>query len=339
MEIIDSTAYVSEFTKNTLLQFGWVAGDPIPANMGDLIQKIDERTPKPKKTGLLIDAEQMTVEDVELVKAALAAAKVELFNREKKSAVTKQTENMAPAVADFYARLAATEKNKQDVENVDGVQIVDDRAAATEKPAQESIPVVVEEKPAEPELPVVPKLEEALVPAFCPRCNWDTRQKYETEITPADKELFLVTILGDKRFEKSFELFKGKYDVTFRSLLAEETKTIHRQLTIDQKNGEFNSDTEWFLRFFEYRLACSIRRVIVEGKPVAELPDLEAAATTPLPGLDNDLSRPALLRLHDYVIKDLLKGEIVRRLVGKHFREFQRIYEALEAMALEPNFW
>jgi hypothetical protein len=43
--------------------------------------------------------------------------------------------------------------------------------------------------------------------------------------------------------------------------------------------------------------------------------------------------------MRDYVSANVLSQEVFKRLVGTHLREFQRLIEALEAMALEPSFW
>ena len=337
MEIIDSNGYVSEFTKNTLTQFGWVPGDPIPGNLGELIQQIDERTTGTKKPGLLLDISLLTETDTQLVKDNLEEAKVALVKIQARIEKEKKTAHLHPDAAAFQQKLEAM--------NEAAVQIVDDRDAPV-KEDKTATPAAVEteDKPTQstslPDDGTIPSFNpDNLASVFCPRCNWDTRQKYEVVATDHDKELFLISILGDSRFEKEFTLFNEQYAITFKNLLAEENKIIHRQLTIDQKNGEFNSDTEWFLRFFEYRLACSVRRIIVKGKPTAEIPDLDEIKNALLPLKADELDRPPLLRLYDYVIKDLLKNEITRRLVSKHFREFQRLYEALEAMALEPSFW
>lgn len=337
MEIIAPGSYVSEFTKNTLQQFGWTPEDPIPANFGELMEKIRARTPVSKLTGVLVDAAFMSADDVSAVKALLAEAKAEFERRKSGAELAAKTANMLPEAAALFTKLSAQQKSNAG----DGVQIVDDRATAVD-PAPPTEPIAAQAPAELPDdgtaLPTIP--DAPLAPAFCPRCDWDLRQKYEVETTPADREAFMVSILGDKRFEKSFSVFNDQYEVTFRTLLAEENKTIHRQLTIDQKNGEFNSDTEWFLRFFEYRLACSISRVLVDGKPAAEIPEMTELGKQLLPAEEPaDLAKEPLLRMYTYVIKDLLKGEIKRRLVSKHFREFQRMYESLEAMALEPNFW
>jgi hypothetical protein len=58
-----------------------------------------------------------------------------------------------------------------------------------------------------------------------------------------------------------------------------------------------------------------------------------------LPNKNDNEQQSALLRLREYVLNDQLKSELTRRLVSTQFRQFQRLYESLEAMALEPNFW
>ena len=165
------------------------------------------------------------------------------------------------------------------------------------------------------------------------------RQKYEVAATEADKELFVAAVLGGKRFFKNYTLMGGRYEIKFRSLLAEENKQIHRRMLLDQKRDEFQSDTEWFLRFFEYRLACSVEAVIADDKVIATVPELDEVSALELPNKTDDKELDSLTRLRNYVVIDVLKTEITRRLVSNQFREFQRLYESLEAMALEPSFW
>jgi hypothetical protein len=58
-----------------------------------------------------------------------------------------------------------------------------------------------------------------------------------------------------------------------------------------------------------------------------------------LPNESDISSASDLVRLRKYVLASTLKNEVTRRIVGTQFRQFQRLYETLEAMALEPNFW
>lgn len=333
MQLIDTSSYVSELTKRTLQQFGWVQGDPIPATLSDTLAEIKERTPATKTIGVLVDIAVMAEPDVAAVKAALLSAK-EFAERER---------NKKPTTADpNIARLQRAIEDAATANEAAAVQIVDDRAEITNTPPpaqkQETgpIPPPPVTTPPEPQ----PRVADTLAPpVFCPRCNWDTRQVYDLEITDFDKEAFIAVTLGGERFKKTIELLGGRYSVTFRGLFAEENTIIYRQLLLDQKDGYFLSDTEWFLRLFEYRLACSIAAVEIKNKIPQLIPELREVQKLALPNKFDDKTKEPLVRLREYVLNDLLKSEITRRMVGAEFRRFQRLYEAMEAMAVEPNFW
>lgn len=353
MPTIDTSGYVSEFTKNTLEQFGWQKGDPLLQNTGEIIQQIRERTPAAKKAGVIIDATLMSEQDIQLMRSTLAAAKQQHEIESKKQKINQAAAGLAPGVQEAYKKLAEMQED---------VSIVDDRNKPEEKTdtQTEETAVAAPDVPAQKLADPPPKTGapvsdasaesgvkqpdalttiEAPQPAFCPRCEWDLRQNYDVKIDEVDKENFLITILSGTRFKKNYAMLNGKYTVIFRTLLAEENRKIHRQLVLEQRANEFFSDTEWFLKFFEYRLACSVESIVVDGKVIAVLPTLDELGVDRLPATADDPSLPGLIRMHNCVIKELFGAEITRRLVSKHFREFQRLYEALEAMALEPNFW
>lgn len=331
MELVENP-YLSDFTKKTLLQFNWKDGDPIPATLGDFLLKTKEAIPASSRTDVLIDAEKMPAEAVAQVNALLAEARVigdkEKARQARQKELQSVTEGMAPNVA------AA-------VEQILGPQIVDDRATMAATPAAEAAPAP---KPVpQPEEPVVPDaVEEALMPAmafmpFCPRCGWDMRQKYDVNATDRDKEDFVACLLGNTRFKRTFDLFGGKLRVTLRALLTEETKAIYKQLIIDQQQGVVNSEAEWFAQMMDYRLACSVESLAdKDGKLISVVPEMAEMPFTP--DKDNPLATPLVATL-DYVNTKVLAQEVTKRLVGTHLRQFQRLVEALEAMALEPSFW
>ena len=172
---------------------------------------------------------------------------------------------------------------------------------------------------------------------FCPRCGWDMRQKFEVQPTDRDKEDFLATLLGGARFKKSYELFGGKIVVTFRGLLADENKLIYRQLLADQKNNKVTTEAEWFVQMMDYRLSCSLEDIKDKvGKAIAVVPELNEQQFTQNPDMPLET---ALVKQLDFVNTTILAQEVTRRLVATHLRQFQRLTEALEAMALEPSFW
>lgn len=325
MELADNSS-LSDFTKKTLMQFGWKDKDPIPADLGALMISFRETLPPSKNFEVLIDIEQLNEQQVGQIKDMLAEAMVVEKELEKKKQREEQkkklTENMKPELAESMAKL---------LENLP--QVIDDR--------EEKVTDKKEDTPAEKTTPPAPeKVTESAAqpisgPPFCPRCGWDMKQKFEVEATDEDKEAFLIALLGGHRFRKKYALFGGKVVVTFRNMLAEENKAIYRQLVIDQQAKKIATEAEWFVQMMDYRLACSFEELTDKnGKPIASMP--EVLLVTPLP--EDDTNNPLVQQLHK-INTTTLAQEVTRRLVGAHLRKFQRLLEVLEAQALDPSFW
>lgn len=326
MELVENV-YVSDFTKKTLEQFGWKSGDAIPADLGTLMIKMKEVLPASKRDDVLIDRGVMTEEQIGQVETLLREAKELGRKKKKEDELNEQTKNMAESVSEVY---------KQIVNSTDsGPQIIDDReevaqAKPTEPPKEEP---AKEDKPASTELAADVR---PIAVAYCPRCGWDMRQKFDIVPTDRDKEDFIATLLGASRFKKKYEMFGGKVVVTFRSLLAEENKLIYRQLVLDQQINKVATEAEWFTQMMDYRLACSLETIAdKKGKVIASIPLLEEMSWENTK--DEPLATPLPKQLE--LVNKHLAQEATRRLVGTHLRQFQRLLEGLEAMALEPNFW
>lgn len=327
MELVDNP-YISDFTKKTLEQFGWKADDAIPADLGDLLVKIKETLPASKKTDVLIDVELMSEDAVEKVKAMLAEAEVEAARRKKRAEKEEKLSTINPAIAAQY------EKVMEQLEVVDDREEAAEKEQSTEEPQTETPPEVTSAPVPSTPVPDTAGLQGAV--PFCPRCGWDVRQKYDSAPTERDKEDFLATLLGQSRFKKEYELFGGKIKVLFRGLLAEENKLIYRQLVLDQQENRISTEAEWFLQMMDYRLSCSLEQISDgSGKVLAVMPELFERK---LENKDEPLATPLPAQL-EYLNKEVLAQEVTRRLVGNHLRQFQRLIEALEAMALEPSFW
>jgi hypothetical protein len=163
------------------------------------------------------------------------------------------------------------------------------------------------------------------------------RQKFEVKVTDRDKEDFVAVLLGNTRFKKKYELLGGRMIVTLRSLLAEETRMIYKQLVVDQQEKRVNTEGEWYAQLLEYRLACSVEQVTDKvGKPLHIVPELCDIPVQPDTEHPNDTP---LVAMSNYVNTAVLAQEVTKRLVGTYLRQFQRLVEALESMALEPSFW
>lgn len=325
--------FVSDFTKKTLAQFGWTEQDTIPDALGEFLLGAKDRSKQTMRTDVMVDIEKMLPEDVEAVQKMLADQREKDKKQKEKDAITEQTKNMAPGVAEAYAKMLQTTKVP---DPPPAPEVVDDR----ETPQQEPEQAPPQEAPEEVKVET-PKFEPPLPPPvtlpFCPRCGWDMRMKFDIEVTEQDKEAFVAILLGNSRFKKRYSFLNDRFVVMFRSLLADENLAIHRQLVLDYQAGELPDEPAWYLRMFEYRIACSIESVYEgDGKPLAVLPPLDEVEHTPPP--DKPLET-GLVYLRQYVNTKVLAHEITRRLVGNQFKQFQRLLEALEAMALEPSFW
>lgn len=330
MELVEN-AYISDFTKKTLEQFGWRANDPIPADLGAFMLQVKESLPPSSRIDVMIDKDQMKEEDVEKIKTLLKQAKETLLKKSKEEEFEKEAENMTDSVREALAKFSAASETE--------TEIIDDREPAPEKAAQTDeapTPESTDDKPAEP--PVDPDITPpmAIFP-FCPRCGWDMAQKYDVEVTENDKEDFLITVLGGGRFKRDYELMGGKMILRFRSMLADENFLVQRQLLLDQNENGILSEAEWFVKLFEYRMACSLEAVYdANKKPIMLVPELHEFKVESKPDKPN---QTPLVAARDYVHSKVLAHEVTRRLAAAHLRRFQRLVESMEAMALEPSFW
>jgi hypothetical protein len=318
MELVENP-FVSDFTKQTLGQFGWAPGDAIPAVLGELMLNIKGALPASPRTDVLIDAAVMTPEDVTKIKDMLAAAKMAAKKKQAAAELAATTANMSSSVREAYERVAGAA----------GPEIVDDRESL-------ETPTAVTEEIAE-EVSTLGAIEPTFTLPFCPRCGWDMQQKFDVDITDNDKVDFLATMLGGSRFSRDYELAGGKMVVRLRSMLADENFLVQRQLLLDQNAGEILTEAEWFIRMGDYRMACSLESITdSSGKVIVANPALQDLQFTP--PADKPTQTALVLALKQ-VNSKALAHEVTRRLVLVHLRKFQRLIEALEAMALDPSFW
>ena len=324
MELVENL-YISDFTKKTLEQFGWTVNDPIPADLGARLLALKETLPASARVDVMVDIAVMSEQDIKTIKDSLVVVKE--YARKKTAAEEKAqvTENMSDSVRAAYEKFAGD----------DAPQIVDDRETAAEEPVAAPAEQIPEAAAPVPESAV--GLGPMLIMPFCPRCGWDMMQKFDVDVTEDDKVDFLATMLGGARFRRDYKLLGGKMVLRLRSLLADENFLVQRQLLLDQNAGEILSEAEWFLRVAEYRMACSLEAILDgNGKVLALNPELGDLQFTP-PA--DSPTQTALVLARKQINSKALAHETTRRLVAAHLRKFQRLVEALEAMALEPSFW
>jgi hypothetical protein len=259
--------------------------------------------------------------DVTKITDMLTAAKK--IDKQQKAAedLAAATATMAPSVREAYEKF-----------NASTPEIVDDRE--TLEPA---VPAPEEAATEPEEISTLGAIAPMFTLPFCPRCGWDMQNKFDVDITDEDKIDFLATLLGGSRFSRNYELAGGKMIVRLRSMLADENFLVQRQLLLDQNAGEILTEAEWFIRMGDYRMACSLESITdSNGKVIVANPALQDLQFTP--PADKPTQTALVLALQQ-VNGKALAHEVTRRLVLVHLRKFQRLVEALEAMALDPSFW
>jgi hypothetical protein len=161
---------------------------------------------------------------------------------------------------------------------------------------------------------------------------------FDVEPTDADRISFVATILGTERFKKTYPLMGGKINVSFRSLTADETDLVFRQMRLDQIKGEILGDADYFGRLNVYRLALMVEnisdgqgQIITDVPPIFDIPYDEPEFGMP--------SQTRIVPMVEWFNKEVCTTESLRRVVSQKHREFQRLLEALEAQTGEPDFW
>lgn len=77
-------------------------------------------------------------------------------------------------------------------------------------------------------------------------------------ITDADKERFFKSILANKEYEETVELFDGQMRVKFKVMSVSENSDVVNQIVADKKNGLAADNDAYFITISTYRLALSV---------------------------------------------------------------------------------
>ncbi len=170
----------------------------------------------------------------------------------------------------------------------------------------------------------------------CPRCGCDIEHYATVVPTHEQKYAYLAMLLGgpEARFRQDVPIFGGAITLTFRSLTAADGRLAFEQLRVDHLRTPIAGDLAFLGRLTEYRMALSLDRVAFQGAgstriPVATTTDEEPAGATDVP----------LPEIVNWLRDEVLVSESLTRTTLEAFKEFQRLVEALEEKADDPDFW
>lgn len=214
-------------------------------------------------------------------------------------------------------------------------QLADKVAKEAEQRTQAAQQRVV--PPADPEqeidTPVTTKSADVSV-TLCTHCGWPVNQCDLTDPTKLDKQIFVASILGQKRFYKTYELLGGQLRVTFRSLTIQENDIVIVQLVEDWNSGKLSGPAHSVAEATKYQLAMSLHSIETSVGPITlpTLDDYEYDAAS----LGKNTILPDIVT---YVNEKALINEPLRRIVSKAYGHFIETVSKLEAMAETSDFW
>jgi hypothetical protein len=85
-----------------------------------------------------------------------------------------------------------------------------------------------------------------------------TETKKTSEITQEEKERFLKSVLTDKPYEETINLFDGQMYLKFRAMSVDENSDVVNQIVNDKKNGIAADNDAYFITISTYRMALSL---------------------------------------------------------------------------------
>lgn len=327
---------ISDDERRVLEKGGWREGDPLPeqgANawreaqqvcsevFEDIEDACEELSRKPRKPFVPppeVDIEDLSEEEQQKLTAQIAEAQ-KMFKRQKASPT------LSPGMSKVITEMEAEERHEQ--------------ARATFKPKR--TPKAAKKAPEE--APKESAESEAVAGALptqplgkCPHC--DRLLSVEPIKTTAEDELqFALANLAAEGgwFHKTYGLFGGRFQVTFRNLTIEHANMALHQCAVDVKKGRIENSDLFAMRLLDYRMILSMESLIVNDDPI-ELADSVADYLKAWKVTDEDT---ALFSLLEQIQKMApLNREGVWRPVALRFREFSRLVDAIESRADHQNF-
>lgn len=281
------------------------------------------------------------------------------INPDIREQLKQHTEKFQQYQEEQYERRAENSELKQLPENVDFNQLPPEQQEAVKGQINEmmdsdffkqAVPEFSFEKPeaemtrAEhnptPQPVEQPEPKEASTEAdfhICPNCNWPDNID-PVEMSDEDQIQFLRSVLGNKRFTKTYELFGGRFMVTFRSRTVEEQDKIQEQMLKEINDGRLPSGparatmAPQLNRLRKLQLAAGF--VSVTGM-TNEMPEILSETCLQFYGEDADNN--VIARAADRMFKKW-QGPIYDAIFKQYNRFDELCIRLTEAMA-SPDFW
>jgi hypothetical protein len=348
--------YLGERTRVQLREFGWTDGDPIPPNLTKIIQTLRQ-----EYAAELVQFEKENPQEANKARGGLfnftglpAAARAEIAaifqtyrtgNAAQPAPVAPTQEQAPPGFTPGFNPVIDASAVSGFV--VDSLDLPKKASIQTEKPAvtasddAEFIKAQIFGKPVapapEPQEDTQSQAETGLdkpAVAFCPRCFWDLRKDFPVEPTKQDIQEFVLAILANQCFSKTYTLFDGRVAMRLQALSAKASAMVRNQLAVDTKKMRILEAGDYLATMTDYRMMFMLRELHIGGNPPIEqvFPEITTLSS-------RDADETPLRGYVEVFYSDLLVSESLIRVARQTAFEFGALCEKLESMAVDPSFW
>lgn len=349
---LSGDVFLGELTRKQLREFGWSDGDPLPPNFSKIIQVLRQEyasdiaafeaanpSVAQRNRGGLFNFNGLPEAARNEIASILAHARNPSSIQavpEVTPPVTAEMPKFNPTIDDSASGgfvVDSMELPKKDtIQAAQAAKISDDAEFIKAQIfGKASTTPPVEVQPAAQ--PVDTGLGASAKP-FCPRCFWDMQRDFPVEPSKKDIEDFVMAILGNRCFSKTYELFNGRAIMRMQAPSAKATAMIKTQLNVDVKKGRILEVGDYLATMTDYRMLFMLRELSVFGQPPTEqvFPDITTLTS-------KDLDETPLRGYMELFYSDLLVSESLIRIARQTSFEFGALCEKLESLAIDPSFW
>lgn len=204
--------------------------------------------------------------------------------------------------------------------------------------------------PFESETPSDAAAQLGTIDKVCPHCGLDPTQTALAVPTKEDKLLFLHCLLGDQLFKKSYSLFGGRLQLSYRMLRTAELDFLWREALQAQRAGQLLTAQDCYAYIVNLRpylqldsitSTSGIRRVLPDGITRQTCPDAIQTWDELCPAVEAEEGKtlPLLHRIQEYVNQHVLRVEAVLTSARTMCDQFNKVVVVLEMNKASDPFW
>lgn len=307
----------TEEAKQWLSSVGFQDGMWLPSGLPEYINEVSKvagipPTTEGVKAMFELPEVKLSLENA-IIRATEVANKKKVAENKVKD-IIPDMESISPAIREPLRKMAETMAENQ----------IEEEAAKpiSDKVKSQFQPVAAVEEEVKEEEPIKPTIAKKEMPAM------------EKPISDSDMNAFVYSVLAGKPFEKTYSVFNGQLQITFRELTVKDVNLIYKQLQWDQSNLEAKTFDEIRILDGQYAIVAALASMQVPGA---------RSAIPPVPdSIDEDQFKSAnntnMKKYYQYVSEKIIVTANRFEMLQKLYMDFIELVRRLKETAIEENF-